>query len=531
VSLFIFQKARMDCEILIVGAGPTGLVLALWLTKLGVKLRIIDKAAEPGTTSRALAIHARTIELYRQLDLADSVVAKGHKVPAVNLWIKGAPEARIAFDKAGEGMTPYPFLHIFPQDEHEKLLIAKLEDRGVRVERNTTLTGYEEREKSVLARLLGPDGTVEDCEAAYIAGCDGAHSTVRETMGAGFPGGTYEHLFYVADIEASGPPVDGELHVDLDEADFLAIFPLADRDRVRLVGSVRAAAAAHSSGLQFSDVNTRAIDHLKIRIERINWFSTYRVHHRVASHFRKGRAFVLGDAGHIHSPAGGQGMNTGIGDAINLAWKLKWVLAGLAPDSLLDSYEGERMPFALRLVNTTDRAFSLATKEGTLADFTRTRIAPFALPPLFRLALFRDFAFRAVSQISISYRHCSLNEGKAGAVRGGDRLPWVAGDFGDNYEFFDGTGWQVHSFGETDAGLVQWGEARKTPVRSFPWRPEFEKAGLASDVAFLLRPDSYVALASPSRSVQYLERYFAERSLRPAELARFDAIDPRSPVA
>lgn len=413
----------MDCEVLIVGAGPTGLVLALWLTKLGVKLRIIDKTAEPGTTSRALAIHARTIELYRQLDLADSVAAKGHKVPAVNLWIKGAPKARIAFDKAGEGLTPYPFLHIFPQDEHERLLIAKLEDRGVRVERNTTLTGYEEREKSVLARLRGRDGVVQDCEVTYIAGCDGARSTVRATMGAGFPGGTYEHLFYVADIEASGPPVDGELHVDLDEADFLAVFPLADRERVRLVGSVRAAAAAHSSGLQFSDVNVRAIDHLKVRIDRINWFSTYHVHHRVASRFRKGRAFVLGDAGHIHSPAGGQGMNTGIGDAINLAWKLKWVLAGLAPDSLLDSYESERMPFARRLVNTTDRAFSLATKEGTLADFTRTRIAPFVLPPLFRLAMFRDFAFRAVSQISISYRHCSLTRARLASSRAATACP------------------------------------------------------------------------------------------------------------
>jgi 2-polyprenyl-6-methoxyphenol hydroxylase-like FAD-dependent oxidoreductase len=515
-------EALMDCEVLIAGAGPSGLVLALWLAKLGVTLRIVDKTAEPGTTSRALAVHARTLELYRQLDLADRVVAEGQEVPAVNLWVKGAPKARIPFDAVGEGLTSYPFLLIYPQDEHEKLLIERLKDFGVEVERNTTLTGYEERGDGVLARLRGPDGAVEDCEAAFIAGCDGAHSTVREIMDAGFSGGTYQHLFYVADIEASGAPVNGELHIDLDEADFLAIFPLADRERVRLVGSVRDEAAAHPSGLRFDDVNSRAIDHLKIRIDKVNWFSTYHVHHRVASHFRKGRAFLLGDAGHIHSPAGGQGMNTGIGDAINLAWKLKWVLAGLAPDSLLDSYEAERIPFARQLVNTTDLAFSFVTRKGQLADLIRTRLAPLVLPPLFRRALWRDFAFRTVSQISISYRACLLNAGKVETVHGGDRLPWVAGDFGDNYGDFDAIDWQVQCYRATEPALAQWGRARNVAVRFLPWREEFARAGLANGALYLMRPDSYVALASKECSVEAVDLYFTERQIRPAGIAHFD---------
>ena len=177
-------------DILIIGAGPTGLVLALWLTKLGVKVRIIDKTAEPGTTSRALGVQARTLELYRQLDLTDAVVKHGHKVPAANLWVKGEPAARLPFERIGSDLTPYPFLHIFPQDQHERLLIDRLEAVGVSVERRTELVGFTDEGERVIARLQGSEGREETCEASYIAGCDGARSTVRETIGTGFPGGS-----------------------------------------------------------------------------------------------------------------------------------------------------------------------------------------------------------------------------------------------------------------------------------------------------------------------------------------------------
>src|SRR4029077_6683231 len=213
-------------DVLIAGAGPTGLVLALWLTKLGVKVRIIDKTAEPGTTSRAVAVQARTLELYRQLDLADAVVAGGHQVLAGNFWVKGVRKTTISLSALGAGVTPYPFLQIFAQDEHERLLIARLEALGVTVERRTELISFVEQADVITARLRGSDGSEQNCEARYLAGCDGARSKVRETIGTGFPGGTYPQIFYVADIEGTGPAQNGELHVDLDEADFLAIFPL-----------------------------------------------------------------------------------------------------------------------------------------------------------------------------------------------------------------------------------------------------------------------------------------------------------------
>jgi 2-polyprenyl-6-methoxyphenol hydroxylase-like FAD-dependent oxidoreductase len=514
------EKRMTQTDVLIIGAGPTGLVLALWLTKLGVKVRIIDKTAEPGTTSRALAVQARTLELYRQLDLAEAVVAAGHRVPAVNLWVRGESAARVSFENIGSGLTPYPFLHIFPQDQHERLLIERLQALGVAVERRTELIGFAEQENGVIARLRGPGGQEVDCEAKYIAGCDGARSIVRETIGTGFPGGTYRQIFYVADVEAAGPALNGELHVDLDEADFLGVFPLAGQGRARLIGTVRDARAGHADALTFKDVSDRAINHLKVGVNKVNWFSTYHVHHRVTEHFRKGRGFLLGDAAHIHSPAGGQGMNTGIGDAINLAWKLAAVLAGRAPDNLLDSYEAERIGFARRLVATTDRVFSFVTSEGRIADILRTRIAPVVIPRVVAFEPVREFMFRTVSQIMLNYRGGPLSRGTAGHVHGGDRLPWVRIDGADNFEKLATMDWQVHVYGSASAGLAAWCAAQNVPLHVFDWRSEFEMAGLARDALYVLRPDTYVALADGSGAASALDRYFADHGIQLAPLSR-----------
>src|ERR1700755_2792116 len=399
-------------DVLIAGAGPTGLVLALWLTKAGGS----------GPPSRALAVQTRTLELYRQLDLTDAVIARGHRTRAGNFWIAGERKAHISLDGIGKGATPYPFLHIFPQDEHEKLLIERLEALGVRVERQTELLSFTGTGDGVSARLRGPDGGEYDHQARYLAGCDGARSKVREAIGTGFPGGTYRHLFYVADIEGQGPALNGELNVDLGTSDFVAIFPLAGEGRARLIGTVQDERADRAEALTFDDVSSEAIQQMRMSVRKVNWFSTYHVHHRVEQHFRKGRAFLAGDAAHIHSPVGGQGMNTGIGDAINLAWKLAAVVAGRAPERLLDSYEAERIGFARRLVAATDQAVTLATREGRLAAFVRMYLAPIIIPTAYRFEVVRRFAFRTVSQTAIEYRGSPLSRGTAGRVQGGDRL-------------------------------------------------------------------------------------------------------------
>src|SRR3984893_17970894 len=508
-----------NTDVLIVGAGATGLVLALWLMRLGVRVRIIDKTAEPGTTSRALAVQARTLELYSQVGLADAVVERGRKIVAANLWVSGKKVTRAVFGDMGAGLSPFPYALLFPQDEHERLLIDRLAEAGVEVERRTELLGFEDATDSVCAVLKRADGAQEACEAAYIAGCDGAHSTVREALEIGFPGGVYAHLFYVADVEASGAAMNGEVHVGLDTTDFLAIFPLQGEGRARLIGTVSEESEHQHENLSWNDVSKRVIEWMRIDVELMNWFSTYRVHHRVADHFRKGCAFVLGDAAHIHSPVGGQGMNTGIGDAVNLSWNLAAVLHGRADASLLDSYEPERIAFARRLVATTDQAFTGFTSSGAIARLMRLHIVPLLVPLIFAFQAMRRVMFRTVSQTVVNYRGSSLSEGRAGAVHGGDRLPWVPADAnqaGDNYTPLTSLDWQIHIYGTATPEMQALCAGRKLPLHIFPWRPETGRAGLRRNAVYLVRPDGYVALVNSEGSATAVAAYLDARKLTPA---------------
>jgi NAD(P)-dependent dehydrogenase (short-subunit alcohol dehydrogenase family) len=407
-----------DQPVLIVGAGPTGLALALWLTRLGVRVRIVDKTAEPGTTSRAVAVQARTLELYRQIDLSGAVVEAGVKVAAANLWVGGAKATRVPLGRMGEGLSAFPYALTYPQDAHERLLIERLDALGVKVERRTELVRFDQRPERVRALLKRPDGSEEICEAAYLAGCDGAHSTVREALATGFPGGTYSGVFYVADVDAAGPAANGEIHVDLEEADFLAVFPLTNTGRLRLIGPL-----------------------------------------------------------------------------------------SFAPD-----HEPERIAFARRLVATTDRVFTVVTKPGVVARWVRTRLVPLIAAPMFRLGSVRRFLFGTVSQIGVNYRDSPLSVGAAGAVRGGDRLPWVELGSGlDNFAPLTSLTWQVHVYGEPRRGVAEVCAELRLPFHIFAWKHGMRRAGLQRAALYLVRPDGYVALADPHADPERLRRYFDER--------------------
>jgi 2-polyprenyl-6-methoxyphenol hydroxylase-like FAD-dependent oxidoreductase len=512
-------SSMRETEVLIAGAGPTGLVLALWLARSGVRLRIVDKAATPGTTSRALVVQPRTLEFYRQLGLADAIVERGLEFAAVNLWAAGKKLARVEIGPLGEGLSPFPYMMVFPQDEHERLLIDRLRETGVEVERPVELLGFEQTSERVQARLRCPDGSEETLRAAYLAGCDGARSTVREALGAGFPGGTYIHLFYVADVDLTGPVANRELHIALDEADFLGVFPLAGRGSARLIGTVRPELENRHADLTWDDVSRSVVRRLGIEVERVNWFSTYHVHHRVAGSFRSGRVFLLGDAAHIHSPVGGQGMNTGIGDAVNLAWKLACVLSGRMDATVLDTYEPERIAFARRLVETTDRAFTVATSPGPLAKRVRLDVVPRLAPALLRLRPVRRYLFRTVSQVSIQYRKSRLSSGRAGSVHGGDRLPWVRldrsdGAAADNFSPLASLDWQLHVYGDAAPALAEACRESGLPLHVFDFRGEARDAGLESGAAYLVRPDGHVAMADPGATAAELTRHVRAIGLR-----------------
>ncbi len=501
--------------VLVIGAGPSGLVTALWLTRLGVPVRIVDKAATAGTTSRAVGVQARTLEFYGQLGLADTIVRSGVVVEAGRLWVRGRNAARVQFGRIGKGLSPFPFLLMYPQDEHEQLLVDTLATLGVQVERQVELVSMEQDATQVRATLRGKDGMEERCVAEYIVGGDGAHSVVRRAIGADFPGGTYAHLFYVADVRANGHPMNGEINVDLDASELLAIFPLKGEGRARLIGTVRHDALLRGGEMTFADVSDRAMRQLSIGVTEVNWFSTYHVHHRVASRFRGGRAFLVGDAAHIHSPVGGQGMNTGIGDAVNLAWKLASVVQGRAPETLLDSYEPERIAFARRLVATTDRAFTIATRDGPVARLLRLYIVPAIAALLSRLPRVRRIMFQTISQTSIQYRGSSLSEGCAGRVCGGDRLPWVRfSATEDNFIPLRTLQWQVHVYGAATAELRTQCEALGLAMHVFCWDQSMKSAGLMEHGMYLVRPDGYVALADATGLPARLAAFVAERGLR-----------------
>lgn len=506
-----------NCSALIVGAGPTGLNLSLALARRNVPHRVISDASGPGEQSRAMVVQARTLEFYGQYCFADEVIAHGVIAERAHVREAGKSQAgrevvSFSFEDLGSGLSPYPFALTYPQDDHEHFLIGKLANLGVEVEWGAKLTGFQESADGITASIARQSGGAEQASAAYICGCDGARSCVRETLKVGFPGGTYEQLFYVADVEIAQGFVR-DLCISLGEHILSLMFPVRSSGMQRLIGLVPPE-LANRDGLTFEDIRGHVEPLLDIKVTEVNWFSTYRVHHRVAEKFRVGRAFLVGDAAHIHSPAGGQGMNTGIGDAVNLGWKLANVLQNRAALSLLDSYEPERIGFARSLVSTTDRAFTGMVTEGLLGEFARRVMAPLIFSVGTRFALTRHAIFRTVSQTRIHYPDSPLSQGRAGEVEGGDRLPWTGAEGTDNFRVLQSLDWQAHVYGDARESLRIACHELNLPLHPFEWTAAAKDAGIKRDALYVIRPDGYVALASAEQDVDQLKSYVDRFQLR-----------------
>ena len=497
-------------QILIVGAGPTGLVLALSLARRGVPFRIIDRNFGPGQASRAMAVQARTLEFYSQLGFADEFVSRGIKMETLHLREGGAEFARLTLGNLGEGLSPYPFVLSFPQDEHERFLTQELQSLGVSVEWNVELRELSD-EGSHIRCLLGKDGAEDAVEFAYVCGCDGASSTVRTALNLTFRGGTYDQIFYVADVEISGES-SSDFFINLGSRELGIMLPVRGGVK-RLIGIVPRSLSGRAV-LSFEDLKFGVEKLMQIRVDKVDWFSAYQVHHRIAQHFRVGRTFLLGDAGHLHSPVGGQGMNTGIGDAINLAWKLADVMGERAPAAILDSYEDERIGFARTLVRTTDKLFRRMVDPGAGGRFLRSWLLPNLLPFLSRQSRLRRGLFRTVSQIRLQYRDSFWSEGKAGKVCGGDRLPWLGAHGSDNFRPLKTLDWQVHVYGDVNETFRAEAAALGLTLATFEWDREAGTAGLERDAFYLIRPDGYVALASVAQNAAVLWRFCETRELQ-----------------
>ncbi|OAP34553.1 hypothetical protein AU381_24835 [Sinorhizobium glycinis] len=502
----------LDTEVLIVGAGPTGLTLALWLVRLGVDIRIIDKSAAPGETSRALAVQARTLEFHRQIGVVDDVLEAGIRLEQLTARTPEKVSAIIPLSRFGEGVSRYSYAFALPQDIHERVLVAHLEEAGVLIERQTELVAFEEEDGGVTV-TTSREGVKKAFRTRYICGCDGARSTVRYSLGIGFPGGTYDQSFYVADVDGDGEVTQNGMDVCLGSYGFALIMPVRQTGSLRLIGVVP---EAHERDpvITFEAIRPEIERNTGIAIKALNWFSTYRVHHRVADRFRVGRAFLLGDAGHIHSPAGGQGMNTGIGDAVNLAWKLAAVVQGRAAASLLDTYETERLAFARVLIKSTDQAFKLVSGRSWLLGLWRRYAMAKVISAITRTKIGARAFFALISQTGISYRKSALSSGRAGAVQGGDRLPWVPVGESDNHASLATLDWQVHVYGEIEPEFRVASSLAGIPLHHFDWSTAAARAGLVRNTVYLVRPDGHVAIVA-GQDATVFERFIETFAIKP----------------
>ncbi len=401
-------------DALVVGAGPTGLTMASELARHGLSCRIVDQLETPSNLSRALAVQARTLEVFDDLGLAERALSLGKRAEGVNIIGPGGRRTRVDLRLFSELETCYPYMLIIPQDDTEALLGEHLGTFGVSVERGVALEDYQQEEDRVVATLKRADGGVEKAEARWLLGCDGARSRVRKVAGLSFEGETYADACMLADVRVDWSLESGELYLLPSTHGMMVLFPMPGEGRFRVV------AILPRDGLTGpEDTAPLSLEEMQALVDRMapvparlsepRWMTRYRLHRRGVSHYRQGRVFLAGDSAHIHSPAGGQGMNTGIQDAYNLAWKLALVTRGRAPESLLDTYELERHPVGQKLLEGTDRLFGLIAHGGVATRLLRAYVMPRVARPLLGNRFVQRRMARFVSQLGIHYRESPLS--------------------------------------------------------------------------------------------------------------------------
>ena len=538
--------------VLVVGAGPTGLMVANELARHGVVPRIIDRGPAPATTSRALVVQPRTLEIFDDIGVIDEAIAAGNAALTLTItFAKSNVELDIANQLTGpQNYTAYPALRTLSQQDTERILTELLSKQGVKVERGQALTDLTQDGEAVTVSLRGEDGSIETMRCRWVIGCDGAHSAVRKAAGIPFSGSTYREEFIMADAELDWQLPHGGLYGFPSPAGIFAAFSMPGENRYRIFGNFPpgpegpSAEYSEPSHEEFQAMVDERVP-FPAKVVKEHWVTRYRVHSRTVPRYRDGRVFLVGDAAHVHSPAGAQGMNTGIQDAYNLAWKLALVERGIADNSLLDTYQAERHPVGVQLLKTTDRLFAVLGGQNPLARLVRGRVAPL----MARVVLARPWVLRRalglLAQLRVGYPDSPLSaedgSGWRDAPAPGDRAREadviVDGRPGRLHEMFRGTHHTVLLFTGLDddarpaielcriaeqleqsyPGLVK---ARVVTAERFadhpaalgdPTRSAHRQYGVAAASAFVIRPDKYIGYRGRPVDVDRLMADLARR--------------------
>jgi 2-polyprenyl-6-methoxyphenol hydroxylase-like FAD-dependent oxidoreductase len=503
-------------DVIIIGAGPTGLALACQLIRYGIDFVIIDAKETTTPHSKAIGVQARTLEIYEQIGLADKLIDLGWKAEGARLIVSGKVRGEVDFSDIGKGMSAYPYVLIVEQGKHEALIYDHIKSNGQDVRWQTELQSFSQDDESVTAVIKNSSGETETIEAKFLVGCDGAKSPVRHGLGLKFEGSTFERMFYVADVEIDWEFKNDALMVFLMKNNLLAFFPMVGQNRWRIVGTFPEEFTKDEGEVLYDEIEEqiKRDAELKLDITNVNWFSTYKVHTRHVNKFSEGRCFLAGDAAHIHTPAGAQGMNTGIQDGYNLAWKLAMAVRGAGNKAILDSYNEERLENAENLLKTTDRFFNLVASPEPVLSYLRTHVFPYVAGAAFSMDAVKKFVFPRISQIGINYRHSVMTDHGDGYldIKAGDRFPYFILDGASIYDRLRAPKFHLISFsdghgGQQDTAIGAEFE-RIVDRHEIPLFPHIaEIFGTDKSFNVLLRPDNYIATISGDASLAPIENY------------------------
>ena len=500
-----------NTDIVIVGAGPSGLMTANFLQKFDIDFIIIDFKSGPTVESRALAVSARSMEIYQQLELDDQVLDVATKVNGFQLYSNGKLKTEINTQAIGTGLSEFDnMMTVFEQNKNETLLYENLKSLGGEVYWETNFESLKVNKDSVKIKV-NHEG--KECEvfAKYIIGCDGASSPVRHAGNFTFKGGTYENKFFVADVILQSNFEHNRLILAPADNIFSAFFPMNGKGRYRLVGSLPEQYTDQEIDFHTIEGTVKKFSKLDVQYEKVNWFSVYKLHHRVVNNFREGRILLVGDSAHIHSPAGGQGMNTGLQDAHNLAWKIAFVLKGFADEKLLNTYNEERMPFAKWVLGFTDRGFTILSSKKWYIVLFRKYIVLNMIGKLTKFKFFLKNGFQVISQIWVNYKGLSLAPPK-------DTAQKLKFEVGDRFPYYEKNGFA--KFSNPCFYLMKIGESENDdekrqlstllfPIefKSTPLNSVWENLGVVKPIYILVRPDMFIGLIMDQLSLEKIESY------------------------